>query len=63
MSTEEKESVTRKMTDEFFASATSEEKKDLMGSMMPAMSLMFGGEGGMPFMMMQMMTHAGDLKN
>ena len=80
MSSEEKESMMGKMMDEFFASMTSEEKKELMakmmpemmekmlegmtaedrqelmGSLMPAMmSQMFGGEGGMPSMMMQMM--------
>ncbi|MCP8312835.1 MAG: hypothetical protein H3Z53_00455 [archaeon] len=80
MSREEKQSMMAKMMDEFFASMTSEEKKDLMkqmmpkmmekmmegmtvkdkqelmGSMMPAMmSQMFGGEGGMPSMMMQTM--------
>ena len=80
MSREEKQSMMEKMMDEFFASMTSEDKKELMkqmmpkmmekmmegmstedkqelmGSMMPAMmSQMFGGEGGMPSMMMQMM--------
>jgi hypothetical protein len=80
MSSEEKQSMMEKMMDEFFASMTSEERKELMkqmmpkmlekimegmtaedkqelmGSMMPAMmSQMFGGEGGMPSMIMQMM--------
>jgi len=80
MSREEKQSMMEKMMDEFFASMTSEEKKELMSQMMPEMmekmlegltaeerrelmssmmpammSQMFGGEGGMPAMMMQMM--------
>jgi len=56
MSKEEKQSIMEKMMDEFFASMTSEDKKELMSSMMPAMmTQMFGGESGMPSMMMQMM--------
>jgi len=84
MSREEKQSMMGKMTDEFFASMTSEEKKELMKQMMPKMmekmmegmtaedkqelmssmmptmlSQMFGGKGGAPSMMMQMMSMMG----
>jgi hypothetical protein len=78
----QKQSMMEKMMDAFFASMTSEEKKELMKQMMPRMmdkmmegmtakdkqemtsqmipammSQMFGGEGGMPNMMMQMMKN------
>ena len=52
MSREEKQGMMEKMME----GMSTEDKQELMGSMMPAMmSQMFGGEGGMPSMMMQMM--------
>jgi len=50
------EKMMLKMTEKMMEGMTSEDKQELMASMMPAvMSQMFGGEGGMPSMMMQMM--------
>jgi len=45
-----------KMMEKMMEGMTAEDKQELMSSMMPTMmSQMFGGEGGMPPVMMQMM--------
>jgi len=62
MTSEEKKELMKqmmpRMMDKMMEGMTAEDKQELMSQMMPAMMVkMFGGEGGMPNMMMQMMKN------
>lgn len=66
MTSEEKKELMQQMMPKMMEGMTAEDKQELMSHMMPAMmSKMFGGEGGIPNRMMQMMTSMinGERKN